>query len=174
MITLKKNKLEDKFIVLGVASIWEKRKGIDVFIELAKRLDDRFQIVLVGTNDEVDKTLPDNIISIHRTSNQTELAELYSASDLYFNPTREENYPTVNMEALACGTPVLTFNTGGSAEIISDETGTVVEDDIDKVTEKIISICENRTYSREACVLRAKGFDSGLKYNEYLSLFERI
>ena len=168
------HKLEDKFIVLGVASIWEKRKGIDVFIELAKLLDDRFKIVLVGTNDEVDKTLPDNIISIHRTSNQKELAELYSAADLYFNPTREENYPTVNMEALACGTPVLTFNTGGSAEIISGETGSTVEDDIDKVTEKIISICENRTYSREACVLRAKGFDSGLKYNEYLSLFERI
>ena len=169
-----KNKLEDKFIVLGVASIWEKRKGIDVFIELAKRLDDRFQIVLVGTNDDVDKTLPDNIISIHRTSNQKELAELYSAADLYFNPTREENYPTVNMEALACGTPVLTFNTGGSAEIISGETGKAIDDDIDEAMNSIISICENRPYSREACTQRAKGFDSGLKYDEYLSLFERI
>lgn len=169
-----KNKLEDKFIVLGVASIWEKRKGIDVFIELAKRLDDRFQIVLVGTNDEVDKTLPDNIISIHRTSNQTELAELYSAADLYFNPTREENYPTVNMEALACGTPVLTFNTGGSAEIISSDTGKAINDDIDEALESIISICENRPYSSAACTGRAEGFDSVLKYNEYLRLFENI
>lgn len=77
-------------------------------------MDDRFKIVLVGTNDEDDKILPDNIISIHRTSNQKELAEIYSSADLYFNPTREENYPTVNMESIACGTPVMTFKTGGS------------------------------------------------------------
>ena len=112
-----KNNLVGKFIILGVASIWETRKGIDVFIELAKRLDERFRIVLVGTDDEIDNALPDNIISIHRTSNQIELAEIYSASDIFFNPTREDTYPTVNMEAIACGTPVMTFNTGGSPEI---------------------------------------------------------
>ena len=73
--------LENKYILLGVAFGWGKRKGLDVFIELSKRLDVRFQIVLIGTNDEIDKQLPANIISIHKTDNQKELAEIYSAAD---------------------------------------------------------------------------------------------
>ena len=166
-----KNNLEGKFIILGVASIWEKRKGIDVFIELAKRLDDRFKIVLVGTNDEDDKTLPDNILSIHRTSNQKELAEIYSSADLFFNPTREENYPTVNMESIACGTPVMTFKTGGSPEIIDDKTGVVVEDDIDAVEQKIISICETRPFDPADFEKRAKDFSADDKFAQYLRLF---
>lgn len=166
-----KHGLDGKFIILGVASIWEKRKGIDVFIELEKRLDDRFKIVLVGTDDQVDKTLSDNIISIHRTSNQTELAALYSVADLYFNPTREDNYPTVNMEAIACGTPVMTFPTGGSPEMVNSKTGLVVEDDIDEVEKAIISIYEQRPYRSEDLAESARNFDSGLKYDEYLRLF---
>ena len=166
-----KNNLEGKFIILGAASIWEKRKGIDVFIELAKRLDDRFKIVLVGTNDEDDKILPDNIISIHRTSNQKELAEIYSSADLFFNPTREENYPTVNMESIACGTPVMTFKTGGSPEIIDDKTGVVVEDNIDAIEQKIISIYETRLFKPEDLAERAKGFSADDKFAQYLRLF---
>lgn len=166
-----KNDLDGKFIILGAASIWEKRKGIDVFIELAKRLDDRFKIVLVGTNDEDDKILPDNIISIHRTSNQKELAEIYSSADLFFNPTREENYPTVNMESIACGTPVMTFRTGGSPEIIDDKTGIVVEDNIDAIEQKIISICETRPFKPSDLEERAKGFSADDKFAQYLRLF---
>lgn len=166
-----KNDLDGKFIILGAASIWEKRKGIDVFIELAKRLDDRFKIVLVGTNDEDDKILPDNIISIHRTSNQKELAEIYSSADLFFNPTREENYPTVNMESIACGTPVMTFKTGGSPEIIDDKTGVIVEDNIDAIEQKIISIYETRPFKAEDLAERAKGFSADDKFAQYLRLF---
>ena len=166
-----RNDLDGKFIILGSASIWEKRKGIDVFIELAKRLDDRFKIVLVGTNDEDDKILPDNIISIHRTSNQKELAEIYSSADLFFNPTREENYPTVNMESIACGTPVMTFKTGGSPEIIDDKTGIVVEDNIDTIEQKIISIYETRPFKPEDLAERAKGFSADDKFAQYLRLF---
>ena len=166
-----KNHLDGKFIILGLASVWEKRKGIDVFIELAKRLDDRFKIVLVGTNDEDDKILPDNIISIHRTSNQKELAEIYSSADLYFNPTREENYPTVNMESIACGTPVMTFKTGGSPEIIDDKTGVVVEDNIDDIEQKIISIYETGPFKLSDLEERAKTFSADDKFAEYLWLF---
>lgn len=102
-----------KNILLGVAFGWGERKGLDVFLELAKRLDGaKYQIVLVGTDDSVDKQLPESILSIHRTENQQQLAEIYTAADLFVNPTREENYPTVNMESIACGTPVLTFRTG--------------------------------------------------------------
>ena len=169
-----KNNLEGKFIVLGIASIWENRKGIDVFIELAKRLDDRFKIVLVGTNDEDDKILPDNIISIHRTSNQKELAEIYSSADLFFNPTREDNYPTVNMESIACGTPVMTFNTGGSPEMLDDKTGIVIEDEISSAEQNIMNIYEKRPFSAADCVNRAKEFEAGDKFAQYLHLFAAL
>lgn len=166
--------LENKYIVLGVAFGWGKRKGLDVFIELAKRLDEeKYKIVLVGTDDNIDKLLPENIISIHRTQNQTELAEIYTAADVFVNPTREENYPTVNMEALACGTPVVTFNTGGSPEIIDETCGmAVAKNDIDGVCNKIIKICETKPYSEETCLKRAESFDKNEKFREYIRLYE--
>lgn len=167
-----KHHLENKYILLGVAFGWGKRKGLDVFIELSKRLDERFQIVLVGTNDGVDKQLPANIISIHKTSNQQELAEIYSAADLFVNPTREENYPTVNMEAIACGTPVLTFKTGGSPEIPDERTGYVVDvDDIDEIEKQIIRICTDNVFSINDCLKRAQSFDKTTKFNEYVKLY---
>lgn len=165
-----------KKIVLGVAFGWGVRKGLDVFIELAKRLDpDKYQIVLVGTDNRVDKQLPPNIISIHRTHNQQELAEIYSAADVFVNPTREENYPTVNMESIACGTPVLTFRTGGSPEMLDETCGSVVDcDDIDALEKEIVRICEEKPYSIEQCINKAKEFDKNEKYKEYLELYERI
>lgn len=166
--------LENKYIVLGVAFGWGKRKGLDVFIELAKRLDKgKYKIVLVGTDDNIDKLLPDNIISIHRTQNQTELAEIYTAADVFANPTREENYPTVNMESVACGTPVVTFNTGGSPEMLDETCGAAVaKDDNDAMYNEIIRICEAKPYSMEACIKKAKGFDKNEKFGEYIRLYE--
>lgn len=171
---IKKYALENKYIVLGVAFGWGRRKGLDVFIELAKRLDEeKYKIVLVGTDDNIDKLLPDNIISIHRTQNQTELAEIYTAADVFANPTREENYPTVNMEALACGTPVVTFNTGGSPEMLDETCGAAVaKDDNDAMYNEIIRICEKKPYSMEACIKKAKGFDKNEKFGEYIRLYE--
>lgn len=167
--------IEDKKIVLGVSFEWEPRKGLDVFVELSKRLSNDYRIVLVGTNDGLDKILPPNIISIHRTNNQKELAEIYTAADLFVLPTREENYPTVNMEALACGTPVLTFRTGGSPEIIDETCGAVVDcDDIDAMEREIIRICEENPYSKEACIKKAQEFDQNERFKEYVDLYERI
>ena len=167
---------EGKHIVLGVAFNWSKRKGFDVFCELAKRLDrEKYQIVLVGTDDDVDKLLPAHVSSIHRTESQKELAMLYSAADVFANPTREENYPTVNMEVLACGTPIVTFRTGGSPEIPDSTCGCVVEkDDIDAMEREIIRVCEERPYSREACLQRAKSFDKGDRFREYVDLYKSI
>lgn len=164
---------KDKYILLGVAFGWGVRKGLDVFVELAKQLDnEKYQIVLVGTDEKVDQQLPPNIISIHRTSNQQELAQIYTAVDLFVNPTREENYPTVNMEALACGTPVVTFRTGGSPEIIDETCGSVVDcDDIDALSREVQHICENKPYSMESCLKRAAGFCVNNRYKEYLELY---
>lgn len=166
----KKYNCENKYILLGVAFDWGEKKGLDVFIELSKRLNEQYQIVLVGTNDNIDKQLPDNIISIHRTQNQQELAEIYTAADLFVNPTREENYPTVNMEAIACGTPVLTFNTGGSPEIITENTGSVVEcDNIDEFEAEIERMCV--LDFRQSCLNRREDFDKQKRFDEYRRLY---
>ena len=162
---------EDKKLLLGVAYEWGKRKGLDVFIELAKRLNN-YKILLVGTDDQIDKLLPANIISIHRTQNQKELAEIYTAADIFINPTREENFPTVNIEALACGTPILTFFTGGSAEIIDNTCGrTVKKDDVDAMEQDIIHMMSTDVYDQKACLERAKRFDMIDKFTEYISLY---
>jgi len=167
--------LEDKKIILGVAGSWEKRKGTDVFFELSKRLDDNYRIVLVGMDSTAVQTLYPNIIGIQRTANQTELAEIYTAADLFVNPTREDTYPTVNMEALACGTPVLTFRTGGSPEIIDETCGSVVDvDDVDAMEREIIRICGERPYSLEACLERAKKFDMNDRFEEYVELYKEV
>ena len=165
---------ENKRILLGVSQGWSHSKGVDAFVELAKRLDSgKYQIVLVGTDDKSDNLLPKNIISIHQTSNQQELAEIYSAADLFVNPTREETYPTVNMEAIACGTPVITFNTGGSPEIPDRSCGSVVEcDDIDSLQKEIERIFMQMSYSAEKCIERAKNFDMNDRFKEYVELYE--
>lgn len=108
----------EKKVILGVASVWEERKGIDDFIELAGITDHHYQIVLVGLSRQQISKLPKNIIGIQRTESREDLAAIYSASTVLFNPTYEDNYPTVNLEAIACGTPVVTYNTGGSPEIV--------------------------------------------------------
>jgi len=166
---------ENKKLLLGVAFGWGERKGLDIFIELAKRLDGNYQIVLVGTDENVDKQLPENIISIHRTQNQQELAEIYSAADLFINPTREETLGLVNVEALACGTPVLTFRTGGSPETIDETCGAVVEkNDVDAMEQEIICICTQTPYSSDNCIARAKHFDVHYRFGQYVTLYEEL
>lgn len=171
----KHNIPETTKILLGVSFGWGERKGLDVFIELSKRLNDEYRIVLVGTDYDTDKLIPSNVISIHRTQNQTELAEIYTAADLFINPTREENYPTVNMEALACGTPVITFKTGGSPEIIDDTCGVTVNcDDIDGLESHIRQICEQTKFSTQDCLDRAASFDRNKRLKEYIELYKSI
>lgn len=169
-----KRGLDGKLLVLGVSMDWGENKGLDVFIELAKRLDERYQIVLIGTNEETDKLLPNNILSIHRTQDQKELTELYSAADVFVNPTREDTFPTVNIEALACGTPVVTFRTGGSPEILDESCGAVVEkNDISALQKEIERICIEKPYSGGACTSRAAFFNKDEKFREYVKLYEK-
>ena len=93
---------------------------------------------------------------------------------MFINPTREENYPTVNMEAIACGTPVLTFRTGGSPEIPDIKTGYIVDiDDIDEMEKQIIRICTEKSFSIDDCLKRAKLFDKKIKFQEYIELYKR-
>lgn len=109
----------DRFMILGVASPWTERKGLKEFVKLARELDpDKFAIVLVGLSDKQIEPLSKELVALPKTESQESLVAAYSAADLFFNPTVEDNYPTVNLEAEACGTPVFTYNTGGCAETL--------------------------------------------------------
>ena len=162
-----------KYMVLGVSFGWDRKKGLDVFEALSARLGDDYRIVLVGTDDKLDAKLPKEILSIHRTHDQKELAALYSAADVFVNPTREDNFPTVNIESLACGTPVLTFETGGSVEIPDESCGAVVPvDDVEALAREIVRVCETKPYSPEACTARAACFKRDAQFKRYLRLYE--
>lgn len=166
---------KDKYIILGVAFGWGKGKGIDVFDSLSKSIPKNYQIVLVGTDEYIDSKLPENIISIHKTQNQEELAKIYTAADVFVNPTREEVLGLVNIEALSCGTPVVTFKTGGSVECIDESCGSIVEcDDLKNLENEILRICEEKPFSKDACINRAKKFDKKDKFLEYVKLYEDI
>jgi len=111
-----RHNLQNKKIILGVAVGWENTKGLPDILEMAKQLDERFVIVLVGMTPKQIKQMPPNILGIGRTKNQQELAGIYTTADVFINPTHQDNYPTVNLEARACGTSVVTYNVGGSPE----------------------------------------------------------
>ncbi len=165
-------KSSGKKIVLGVSYAWDYKKGLDVFIELSKRLGEAYRIILVGTDDTVDAELPDNIISVHRTTDQSELASIYSAAEVFVNPTREENFPTVHMEAIACGTPVVSFDIGGCAESILPGCGTVVpKDDIVAMEHEIRRICN---MNEKMCSTIPTQFDQNLCIQKYLELYNDI
>lgn len=153
--------LTGKKIILGVASVWEKRKGFNDFLELAKLIDDSYRIVLVGVNDKQLKMLPSSVIGIKRTNNVKELAEIYTAADVLFNPTYEDNYPTVNLEAQACGTPVITYPTGGSVESVPSE----------NVVNSVNEFYELLRSSKELVIAKTS-FSKQEKYSDYVRLYE--
>lgn len=154
-----KNGLMGKKIILGVASIWDKRKGLDDFVELSKNLDEDYKIVLVGLSENQIYDLPKNILVIIRTNNVKELAEIYSSADVLFNPTYEDNYPTVNLEAQACGTPVITYRTGGSVELVPEK-NIVEQGDFTKLTyrlEKTLEIVKNAAFNKNLLMKKYLG-----------------
>lgn len=117
----------ERFMILGVASPWTERKGLGDFVRLADKLDgDKYAIVLVGLSEKQIQQMPEGIIGLARTDSREELAGIYTAADVFFNPTREDNYPTVNLEAEACGTSVVTYDTGGCRETLHREDSVLI------------------------------------------------
>lgn len=164
--------LENKKIVLGVAFSWDNSKGLDAFCNLSQTLSDEYKVVLVGVSEAVKATLPESILALGKTKTQKELAEIYTSADVFFNPTRQDTFPTVNIEALACGTPVVTFATGGSIEIVDESCGSVVgQNDMHSARLELEYICTEHPYSSEDCIKRAGQFDKNEKYREYLELY---
>lgn len=167
--------LEKKVVLLGVAFDWGVRKGLEEFIRLASELPDEYAIVLVGVSPELRKQLPERILAIACTQSQRELAEIYSAADLFVNPTLEDNFPTVNLEALACGTPVLTYRTGGSPESLSPETGSVVPyGDYPTLKQAILEMKKGKAEKQAACRKQAERFSRQEFCKRYLALYENL
>jgi putative colanic acid biosynthesis glycosyltransferase len=172
-----KYNVQNQQIILGCASIWDKRKGLSDFLKLYEILDSNQKIILVGLSKEQINKLPRGIIGINRTENVQELVELYSSADVFVNPTWLDNFPTTNLEALACGTPVITYKTGGSPEAIDANTGFLVEKgDISGLYQAILSILKkSKTYYSKACRERAEThFNYKDRFGEYISLYQNL
>ncbi len=169
----------NKKIILGVASVWDERKGLADFIKLSDLLNKDEQIVLVGLSKKQINLLPKdkNICGIQRTESQQELAELYSKALVFVNPTYEDTFPTTNIEALACGTPVVTYRTGGSPEVVDEATGFVVEQgDVQGIRNCISKIEQS---AKEAfikpCRSRAeKLFCKQDRFEQYIELYNKM
>ena len=166
--------LKGKFVLLGVAFTWD-RKGLPFFVELAKRQRPDEAIVLVGVGDRELRELPPGIVAIRRTHSPKQLAEIYSAADLFVNPTLEDTFPTTNLEALACGTPVVTFDTGGCGESIDAECGIVVKRG--DMSELMSAIARVKTIGKEVFSAKCREkaiarFAKGSCLAQYLDLYQ--
>jgi len=163
--------LEGKTVILGVANPWRDRKGLALFVKLANMLDESFAIVMIGLSDIQKKSLPSNIIGIGHSDQIEELAAYYSMADIYVNLTLEDTFPTTNIEALACGTPVITYNSGGSIESIDDTCGISIDDNslegvVDAIKQMVIK--KETSYGIEDCLKRAGLYDKEYRFEEYI------
>lgn len=166
-----------KNIILGVASSWSERKGLYDIYKLDEMIDrSQNQITLVGLNDRQLKKLPKTIHGIKRTNDIHELAELYSRAKVFINPTYQDNYPTVNLEAIACGVPVVTYRTGGSPESVNESVGIVVEKgNVEAMAKAVADIIGKPLFSKKICVDYAKrNFSKEDRYKEYIKIYETM
>ena len=168
-----KHNIKNKYVVLGVASVWLKTKGFDTFFELAKLLPSNYQIVLVGKIVDDSNLQMDKILYVDNITSQDELAQVYSSADVFVNPTVQEAFGLVNIEALACGTPVVTYRSGGSPECIDNKCGVIVEkNNINSMKKAIEDVCEKKLFSCNDCIERAKKFEINNQFQKYLNLYE--
>ncbi len=171
-----KRKERSRKLVLGVANVWDRRKGLEYMVQLFERLDpERYEVAVVGVSEKQKKELPEGMTGISHTKNVEELAGLYSEASVYVNPTLEDNFPTTNLEALACGTPVVTFATGGSVESIDASCGRVVKKkDMDGLLYAVTELAGKKEELTEVCRKRALLYDKYERFGEYLKLYETL
>jgi glycosyltransferase involved in cell wall biosynthesis len=167
---------DGKFRILAVSNVWSQSKGLYDIYRLRELLPlDSYEITMVGLTTQQVKNLPSGISGIQRTQNVQELVKLYAQSDVFINTTYADTFPTVNLEALACGTPVITYRTGGSPEAVTPETGKVVEQgNIQGMADAILSL-QSQPLSRFACRQRAEQyFDKNKNFEQYIQLYESL
>lgn len=170
---------EKRKILLGVASIWDERKGLNDFLELDKRINhEEYCIVLVGLNSDQIKKIPTTILGFHKTESIQDLVSFFNRAYIFINPTRADTYPTTNLEAISCGVPVITYNTGGSPESITEFTGIVTtENNVVSILESIKIIDENKfdQFSKEEIRNYAvEYFNKQKQFNQYIILYNEL
>ena len=167
--------IEAPYVALAVASEWEERKGLRYLLPLANALGNGFQLVVLGLTEPQIADLPKNILGIAKTANTRELAQWYTTADCLVNPTMEDNMPLVNLEALACGTPVSTFATGGCPEAVDETCGIVVpKGDVAALADAVRSLCQQKPAMQAACLARAEQFDSLRTSQNYWALYQEV
>lgn len=172
-----KYNINQKTMLLGVASTWEDRKGLNDFFKLQQIIDKNSVIVLVGLSPKQIKQLPEGIIGITRTENSQELADLYSAADLFINPSVEETFGLTTIEAMACGTPVLVYKATASPELVVQEVGFVIKPHDMEAIIKSINIIQikGKKYYTNACRIRAeKLYNKKDRFEEYIQLYLKL
>ena len=159
-----------KKVLLGVASVWTREKGFDDFIKMADMKLKDIQFVMVGINKKQKELLPSGIIGIERTENQKELSYLYASADVFLNPTYADTFPTVNMEAISCGTPVVTYNTCGSPENVPEGCGAVVEKgNYKELVFKALELKKN-----QEILSMSSAFDKGIFSSKYYEIYKKM
>ncbi len=164
----------DRHLVLGVASTWTEMKGLSYFNRLAKELpQDRYQVVLVGRANA--KELSNQILHIPETADIGELCRLYTAADVFVNPTLQETQGLTTVEAFACGTPAVVFNSGGAAECVDDTCGIVVErGDYQGMLSAACRVCEEKPFSEQSCMAKANEYSKSSCYSAFMKLYAEL
>lgn len=167
---------KNKKIILGVANVWSQNKGLLSFIELRKKLNDDYLIVLVGLDKKMIKELPHGIIGLHRTQNIKELVQLYSRADVYVSLSIEETFGMTLAESLACGTPIIAYDVTALPEVISSDTGILVKkNNLNEVVNAINEICISDNFRWEACRERAvTHFNQDIQFGKYIELYNQL
>jgi len=162
--------IEGKTVLLAVSFVWSDAKGLSDFLKLRTLLPDDFAIVLVGVDEKLKASLPEGFVAITRTSSREELAAWYTTADYFVNLTYYDTFPTVNLESLACGTPVVTYRTGGSPESLNGSCGLVIEKgNVDLVAK---ALKQKPTFSADDCILRSVSYDKNNAVKGYLEIYD--
>jgi len=176
-VVKKKYGVENKFVILGAATTWDKRKGLNDFIELNSFLEEDEVIILVGLNEKQQKGLPKNMMGLSRTDNRQEMADLYGAADVFLNLSVEETFGLTTAESMSCGTPIIVYNSTASPEIVSEMTGIVVpKNDITKIRTALsqIKIKGKNTYSISCRERALELFNKSDRFEEYIYLYKTL
>ena len=167
--------LENKFVILGVSNMWFESKGLNLFMELAKELEEDEVIVLVGSTNSTD--LPPNVISVPPTDSLEELAEYYSSADVFMQLSKEESFGKVVAEAMACGTPVIAFDSTANSELVTEECGFLVPiaDTLAlKTAYKTVRKNGKEFYSEKCRQFAEENFDMTKQIEKYVEIYKRI
>lgn len=172
-----KYNLKDCFVMIGVATDWSPAKGLNDYIELAKRLDDEYKIIMVGVSPAVKTLLPNCIIAIERTDSQNELAQLYSMSDVVLNLSYQEAFGLTTVEGLACGTPTISYDRTACPELVKEDTGIVVEaGNIVRLIAAINTVKKNgkESYSKACRDWAVSDFNMMDRFKDYIDLYNDL